>query len=253
MLLSNDEVALVTGGTRGIGRAVARVLAEEGARVAITGQDEERARAVAAELASKTGREVLGLGLDLRSEAQTDEVVQACLARFGTISVLVNNAGVYLSTPILEMTRRAWEDVFAVNVTGTFLMTRAVGRVMVERRHGKIINLSSCSARKADPGQAAYNASKSAIVGLTRVTALELGPYGITCNAVLPGATDTEMVRTSFLTSPEVERAWVEKTALKRLGQPEDVARVVLFLASRLAGHVTGESVVVSGGELMTQ
>ena len=253
MLLSSDDVAVVTGGTRGIGKAVALMLAEEGARVVLTGQQEESARAVAAELASATGREVVGMALDLRSEAQIDEVVRACRTRFGAISILVNNAGIYLSTPLLQMTRNAWEDLFAVNVTGTFLMTRAVGTVMVEHRHGRIINVSSCSARKADPGQAAYNASKSAIVGLTRVAALELGPYGITCNAILPGATDTEMVRNSFLTSPEVERAWVEKTALKRLGKPRDVARVVLFLASELAGHVTGESVVVSAGELMTQ
>ena len=253
MLLSSDEVALVTGGTRGIGRAVARALAQEGARVAITGRDEAQSRAVAAQLAAEAGREVLGLALDLRSEAQVEEAVGACRARLGAITILVNNAGVYLSRPLLETTREAWDELFAVNVTGTFLMTRAVGQHMVEQRRGRIVNLSSCSARKANPGQAAYNASKSAIVGLTRVTALELGPHGVTCNAVLPGATDTEMVRSSFLTSPEVERAWVDRTALKRLGQPEDVARVVVFLASRLADHVTGESIVVSGGELMTQ
>jgi len=253
MLLLNDDVALVTGGTRGIGRAVAQTLAQEGARVAITGQDEGRARAVAAQLTAEVGREVLGLGLDLRSEAQIEEAVRSCRARFGTITILVNNAAIYLSTPVLEMTRAAWEDVFAVNVTGTFLMTREVGRLMVAQKHGRIVNVSSCSARKPDPGQAAYNASKSAVVGLTRVTALEFGPHGVTCNAVLPGATDTEMIRKSFLTSPEVERAWVERTALKRLGRPLDVARVVLFLASRLADHVTGESVVVSAGELMTQ
>ena len=253
MLLSNDDVALVTGGTRGIGRAIARTLALEGARVAITGQDERRARAVAAQLMAEVGREVIGLGLDLRQEGQIEDAVRSCRTLFGTITILVNNAGIHLSTPVLEMTRAAWEDVFAVNVTGTFLMTREVGRLMVAQKRGKIINISSCSARKPDPGQVAYNASKSAVIGLTRVTALELGPLGVTCNAVLPGATDTEMVRTSFLTSPEVERAWVERTALKRLGQPQDVARVVLFLASRLADHLTGESIVVSAGELMTQ
>jgi NAD(P)-dependent dehydrogenase (short-subunit alcohol dehydrogenase family) len=253
MLLAGNEVALVTGGTRGIGRAVAQTLSREGARVAITGRDGARAREVAAELAAETGGEVLGLALDLRSEDQVEDAVRACRARFGTITILVNNAGTHQRTPLLDMTREAWEDLFAVNVTGTFLMTRAVGRVMAAQRGGKIVNLSSCSARKADPGQAAYNASKSAIVGLTRVTALELGPLGVTCNAVLPGATDTEMLRASLLTSPEEERAWAERTAVKRLGQPEDVAKVVLFLASPLAAHVTGESVVVSGGELMTQ
>ncbi len=253
MLLNGDDVALVTGATRGIGLAIARVLAQEGARVVITGRDRVRAGEVAAKIAAETGQEALGVALELRSEEQVVAAVQACRERFGAPTILVNNAGVYLSRPLLDMTREAWEELFAVNVTGTFLMTRAVGRIMAERRRGRIVNISSCSARKADPGQAAYNASKSAIVGLTRVTALELGRYGVTCNVVLPGATDTDMTRGSFLTSPEVEREWIERTALKRLGRPEDVARAVLFLASNLSDHVTGESIVVSGGELMTQ
>ena len=253
MLLNGDDVALVTGATRGIGLAIARVLAREGARVVITGRDRVRAGEVAARIAAETGREALGVVLELRSEEQVVAAVQACRERFGAPTILVNNAGVYLSRPLLEMTREAWEELFAVNVTGTFLMTRAVGRIMAERRRGRIVNISSCSARKADPGQAAYNASKSAIVGLTRVTALELGRHGVTCNVVLPGATDTDMTRGSFLTSPEVEREWIERTALKRLGRPEDVARAVLFLVSNLSDHVTGESIVVSGGELMTQ
>jgi len=253
MLLNGDDVALVTGATRGIGLAIARALAQEGARVVITGRDLVRAEEVAAKIAAETGQEVSGLALELRSEEQVAAAVHACRERFGAPTILVNNAGVYLSRPLLEMTREAWEELFAVNVTGTFLMTRAVGRIMAERLRGRIVNISSCSARKADPGQAAYNASKSAIVGLTRVTALELGRYGVTCNVVLPGATDTDMTRGSFLTSPAVEREWIERTALKRLGRPEDVARVVLFLASKLSDHVTGESIVVSGGELMTQ
>ncbi|HVO19872.1 MAG TPA: SDR family oxidoreductase [Anaeromyxobacter sp.] len=253
MLLAGDDVAVVTGATRGIGREIARALAREGARLLVTGRDGHRAGEVAAEIAAETGREAAGVALDLRSEEQVAAAVRACRERLGDPTVLVNNAGVYLSRPLLEMTRRDWEELFAVNVTGTFLMTREVGRIMSVRRRGRIVNISSCSARKADPGQAAYNASKSAIVGLTRVTALELGRQGVTCNAVLPGATDTEMIRSSFLTTPGAEREWIERTALKRLGRPEDVARVVLFLVSPLAGHVTGESIVVSGGELMTQ
>ncbi len=253
MLLASDDVALVTGAAQGIGKAIARLLAAEGAHVAVADFDGALAGATAAQITEETGREALALTLDVSSEASVEEAVKSCQARFGAVSILVNNAGLYLGRPLLEMTRAELERVFAVNVTGTFLMTRTVGRVMVERRRGKIVNISSCSARKADPGQAAYNASKSAIVGLTRVTALELGPSGVTCNAVLPGATDTEMTRRSFLTSPEVEREWIERTALKRLGRPEDMARVVLFLASPLADHVTGESIVVSAGELMTQ
>jgi NAD(P)-dependent dehydrogenase (short-subunit alcohol dehydrogenase family) len=124
---------------------------------------------------------------------------------------------------------------------------------MVRQKSGKIINISSCSAKKADALQAAYNSSKSALLGLTRVTALELGPYGICCNAICPGATDTEMVRRTFLTSSEVEQEWIEKTALKRLGKPQDVANVAAFLASELSDHMTGEALIVSAGELMGQ
>ena len=130
----------------------------------------------------------------------------------------------------------------------------ALLRVVVLKIIDTLLELDDALTQAAaDLGQAAYNASKSAIVGLTRVTALELGPYGISCNAVLPGATDTEMTRASFLRSPEVEREWIEKTALKRLGTPDDIARATLFLASHLSDHVTGESLVVSAGELMTQ
>jgi len=253
MLLSSEDVALVTGAAQGIGKGIARLLAAEGARVAVADLNGELAKKVAGEISAETGREALGLALDIRSEAEIETAVDALQARFGTPTILVNNAGLYLNKPLLDTTREAFERVLAVNVTGTFLMTRALGRLMVKARRGRIVNIASCSARKADPGQVAYNASKSAIVGLTRVAALEFGPSNVTCNAVLPGATDTEMIRSTFLNSPEVERQWIERTALKRLGRPEDVARVVLFLCSSLADHVTGESVVVSAGELMTQ
>lgn len=253
MLLSDKDVALVTGGAQGIGKAIARLLAQEGARVVVADLNEKLALSAASEIGAQTGRECLGLRLDISSEKEVDAAVAACLARFGSLTILVNNAGIYMSRPILQMAKADWEKVFAVNVTGTFLMTQAAARAMAARKRGRIINISSCSAKKADPGQAAYNSSKSAIIGLTRVTALELGSLGITCNALLPGATDTEMTRSSFLTSPEVEREWIERTALKRLGSPEDMARVALFLASELSGHITGESIVVSAGELMTQ
>jgi 3-oxoacyl-[acyl-carrier protein] reductase len=253
MLLSESDVAFISGGAQGIGKAIALLFAQEGARVVVADLNEELALNVAAGIQAQTGRDCLGLRLDISSEAEVGAAIAACLAHFGSLSILVNNAGIYMNSPILEMTKESWERIFEVNVTGTFLMTKAAARVMIERKRGRIIDISSCSAKKADPGQAAYNASKSAIIGLMRVTALELGPYGITCNAVLPGATDTEMTRNSFLTSPEVERDWIDRTALKRLGRPEDMARVALFLASDLAGHVTGESIVVSAGELMTQ
>jgi NAD(P)-dependent dehydrogenase (short-subunit alcohol dehydrogenase family) len=140
-----------------------------------------------------------------------------------------------------------------VNVKGYFLFSQAVGRLMVKQGGGRIIHVSSCAAKKATPQEGAYCATKAAILGMSRVLALELGAYGINVNAILPGATDTQMVRSTYLTSPEVEREWIEKTALKRLGRPVDQARVAVFLASQLADHITGEAIVVSAGEMMSQ
>ena len=124
---------------------------------------------------------------------------------------------------------------------------------MVKKKSGKIIHISSCSAKKPSLEEAAYSAAKAGILGFNRVLAAELGPYGINCNSILPGATDTEMVRSTFLTSPEVEKEWIDKTALKKLGKPEDVAKAALFLASDLSSHITGEVLVVSAGVMMSQ
>lgn len=251
-MLLQDKVAIVTGAARGIGKAIALAYAREGAHVAVADLDVDPTRQVASAIEA-LGRAALPLRVNISEQAEVQAMVENVLARFGRIDILVNNAGILRRAPLLEMSVADWDLVYAVNVRGTFLCTQAVGKVMVKQKSGKIINLSSCSGKKPDPWQAAYNSSKSAVIGLTRVTALELGPYGINCNAICPGATDTEMVRTSFLTSPEIEREWIEKTALKRLGQPEDMAKVAVFLASELSDHVTGEALIVSAGELMGQ
>ena len=253
MGLLQGETAIITGAASGIGRAIAHMFAKEGAQVFAADLNREAVLDTAAAIERTTGIGTVGFEMDVSCEANVTAAVEKCISSFGKVSILVNCAGIYLNSALLKTTKTAWERVFKVNVTGTFLMTQAAARAMVPRGHGKIINISSCSARKPDIGQAAYNASKSAIVGLTRVTALELGPDGIYCNVVLPGATDTEMTRSTFLTSPEVEKQWINKTALKRLGKPEDIASAVLFLASPLSDHITGESLVVSAGELMTQ
>lgn len=252
-MLLKGKVAVVTGAQQGIGRAIAEMFAEHGASVSLWDLSEEKLKDAVELIRKATGREAFYSLVDITKEAAVASAVDSVVKECGRIDILVNNAGIFKQAGLLEMEEKDWDLIFSVNVKGTFLVTKAVGKVMVQQKSGKIINISSCSGKKADAKQAAYNSSKSAIIGLTRVTALELGPYGINCNAICPGATDTEMIRRTFLTSPEVEREWIEKTALKRLGKPQDVAKVAVFLASEFSDHMTGEALIVSAGEMMGQ
>jgi len=251
--LLESKSAIVTGAAQGIGFAVAREFALQGCDVLGCDINVERMSAAASQIASETGRTVVGMRGDVTKSGDVDAVVRRAMTLFGQIDILVNNAGILIHAPVLEMPEADWDRIFDVNVKGFFLFAQAVGKQMVKQGSGKIINMSSCSGKKATPEEAAYCATKAAILGLNRVLALELGPHGINVNAICPGATDTEMVRSTFLTSPEVEKEWIEKTALKRLGTPQDQARVAVFLASELSAHVTGEALVVSAGEMMTQ
>jgi len=251
--LLEGKSAIVTGAARGIGLAIAREFARHGCDVLGCDLNEEAMSAAASRIASETGRTVAGMRADVTKSADVKAVVRRALGLFGKIDILMNNAGILIHAPVLEMREADWDRIFDVNVKGFFLFAQAVGRQMVKQGFGRIINMSSCSGKKASPEEAAYCATKAAILGLNRVLALELGPHGINVNAICPGATDTEMVRSTFLTSPEIEKEWIEKTALKRLGTPEDQARVAVFLASELSAHVTGEALVVSAGEMMSQ
>ncbi len=252
MLLDN-KVAIVTGAAQGIGKAIAKLFSENGAVVVLCDMVEHKLICAAEEIKAATGYETLALKVDVTKSDDVEKAVKRVLAAYGRIDILVNNAGILKHSLILDMPESDWDRVFEVNVKGTFLFTQIVGRIMKEQGGGKIVNVSSCSGKKPTREEGAYCASKSAIIGLTRVTALELGVYGINCNAICPGATDTEMVRNTFLTSPEIEKEWIDKTALKRLGTPEDQAKVVLFLASGLSDHITGETLIVSAGEMMGQ
>lgn len=252
-MLLKDRIAIVTGAAQGIGFAVASMYSGQGAAVILLDVQKEKVEKAAGDVQAATGNRAAGYAVDITKKADVESVVGKVLGEFGRIDILVNNAGVLRHALLLDMEEKDWNLVFDVNVKGTFLMTQAVGRVMKEQRSGCIVNMSSCSGKKPTMEEGAYCASKSAIIGLTRVTALELGPFGIRCNAVCPGATDTEMVRKTFLTSPEIEREWIEKTALKRLGKPEDQAKVAVFLASDLSSHMTGEALIVSAGEIMGQ
>jgi len=251
-VLLSDKIAIVTGAAQGIGESIALHFAQEGAHVVVCDLNVSGAELVAEKIRS-IGRRALALKVDVTKVVDVQAMVDETLKEFGRIDVFVNSAGILKHSFFIDMSEDDWDQVMNVNAKGTFLAGQAVARVMVNQRSGKIINISSCSGKKPTLKEAAYCASKSAVIGLTRVMALELGPYGINVNAILPGATDTPMVRSTFMTSPEVEREWIEKTALKRLGKPEDQAKVAVFLASHLADHITGESIIVSAGEIMTQ
>jgi 3-oxoacyl-[acyl-carrier protein] reductase len=235
------RVAFVTGSTRGIGHAVARALRDAGARVAIMGRDATRAQEVAAGI----GEGTIGVGCDVASESDVTAAITAAEAALGPIDILVNNAGLTRDNILLRLTAADWNAVLSANLTGAFYTTRAVIKGMMKRRWGRIVNITSIVGITGNKGQANYAASKAGLIGFTKSVAKEYASRGILANCVAPGFIETDM--TSGL--PEEARAsLLEDIALGRMGRPEDVAGAVLFLASDLAGYVTGQVLVVDGG-----
>lgn len=251
--LLTGKKALVTGAAQGIGKAVALIYAQNGADVLLCDLNEEKVKAAAREIAGATGQNCLGMKMDIASKTDVCAAVAYAVQALGRLDILCNSAGILIHAKMTDMSEEAWDKIFAVNMKGAFLITQAAAHVMMEQKGGKIVHFSSCSGKKPTMEEAGYCSTKSALNGFVKVCALELGIYGINVNAICPGATDTEMVRTTFITSPEVEQEWIDKTALKRLGTVEDQAKVALFLSSTLADHITGEAIIVSAGELMSQ
>ena len=246
------KVALVTGAARGIGRAIAEAYAEHGAHVAVADLLTGEAQAVADGIQAAGGPRAISFCLDISDLASVQRAVDTTVSEFGRIDILVNNAGIHRGHYIVDFPLDDWEAVFAVNVRGTFLCSQAVARQMIRQGGGGcILSMSSASGRKPDAKGAAYCASKSAVIGFTRVLALELGTYGIRANAVLPGATDTQMLRDVVDRVPGLMDELVSRTVLNRIATPRDQANAFVFLASDLASHITGEQLVVSGGEFM--
>ncbi|MEN3028516.1 MAG: 3-oxoacyl-[acyl-carrier-protein] reductase [Aquificaceae bacterium] len=237
--------ALITGSTRGIGRAVAEFLAKSGAKVVITGRDAPRAEEVAEEIARSQGVETLGLAMNLGEESSIREAYSKVEERWGGVDVLVNNAGITRDKLFLRMSTEDWEEVLRINLTGTFLLTSLAIKGMLKNRWGRVINLSSVVGFTGNVGQVNYASTKSALIGFTKSLAKELAGRNITVNAVAPGFIETDM--TSGL-KEELKQEYLKSIPLGRFGKPEDVAGAVLFLCSDLASYITGEVLHVNGG-----
>jgi 3-oxoacyl-[acyl-carrier protein] reductase/2-hydroxycyclohexanecarboxyl-CoA dehydrogenase len=235
-----NKIALVTGAGRGIGEAIARKLASEGAVVVCADRNLDDARATA----QACGGESRPEGVDVAHPEECDALVGTVVERFGRIDILVNNAGINRDAMIHKMTDQQWDDVIAVDLSGVFYMTRAASRVMREARSGRIVNISSVSAM-GNIGQVNYAAAKAGVIGLTRTVSKELARYQITANAICPGFINTDMTRS--MPGPVLEQ-YVASIPLGRIGQPSDIANVVAFLASDEAAYLTGEVITVGGG-----
>jgi len=243
-----DKVALVTGGAQGIGQAIAKELAVQGADLAIADVNLERAEATAQALASETGRQVLALKMDVSNYADVEEGIKKIIDKYSRLDILVNNAGVTRDGLMMRMSDADWDLVLAINLKGTFNCTKAACRPMMKQKYGRIVNIASVVGLMGNAGQANYSASKAGVIGLTKTSAKELASRNITVNAVAPGFIKTAM--TDKLTEDQ-KQAMQKLIPLGELGLPEDVARAVAFLASDDASYITGQVLPVDGGMVM--
>lgn len=239
------KVALVTGASRGIGRAIALALAENGAAVAVNYSSSESSALEVAELIRKNGgkAEIFKAGINI--ETEVEEMFSAIEKSLGPVDILVNNAGITKDNLLMRMKTDEWDSVIDVNLKGTFLCTRRAVRGMMKNRYGKIINISSVVGFTGNAGQFNYSATKAGVIGMTKTAALEFASRGIRVNAVAPGFIETDM--TASLPD-DVKTAYMEKIPLKSLGRPEDIANAVVYLASPLSDYMTGQTLHLNGG-----
>ena len=249
------KIAIVTGASQGIGRAITLRLAREGASLVIGDIDVEAAEKVAREVRDG-GTEALVVKVDVTKAEEVNKVIGEIAEKFGRIDILVNNAGISSMALVVDLKEKDWDANMKVNAKGVFLCSRAVARQMIKQKSGKIINNASLAAKRGAPFLGHYSASKFAVLGLTYTMALELAPYGITVNAVCPGIVETGMIRREWkwegdlrgMTADQVREEVLSTIPLGRLAQPEDIAAVVAFLASKDADYMTGQALNINGG-----
>ena len=244
----DGAVAVVTGGSRGIGRGVAETLARAGARVVVGYHSRADAAQEVVEGITAAGGTAVAHRADLRERPQADALIAVAQQQFGRVDILVNNAGRTLDGLLLRMRDDDWSEVLRADLDGAFFCLRAAARVMLRQRSGRIVNIASVAGLRGNPGQANYSAAKAGLIGLTRAAAAELGSRQVTVNAVAPGWIETDM---TALVPAAVRESVLGRVPLGRLGRPEDVAQAVLFLASPGAAYITGTVLVVDGGLTM--
>ena len=245
----HNQVAIVTGAAQGMGAAIAGRLAAEGAKVVLSDINAEKVAGVAERINAAAENSALAMRTDVTKEDEVAEMVEATIAHYGTVGILVNNAGILYPTRIDHVTKAEWDEVIDVNLNGSFLCSKAVLPIMKANKFGRIVNMSSSAGRSVSTlGGVHYTAAKAGVLGLTRGMAKEVAPFGITVNAVCPGLIDTEMARENC--TPQRLRAYEESFPIPRLGTPEEVAQLIIFLATD-AAYITGASIDINGGDLM--
>lgn len=240
--------AIVTGASRGIGRAIAIALAKEGAKVAVNYAGSEDKAAETVQMIEQAGGEAIAIRASVSSAEDVKQLVDGTVERFGSVDILVNNAGITRDNLLMRMKEEEWDDVLSTNLKGVFLCTKAVARPMMKKRSGTIVNLASVVGVAGNAGQANYVAAKAGVIGLTKTAAKELSARGIRVNAVAPGFITTDM--TDKLPA-EVKEGMLGQIPLGKLGDPDHVARAVVFLASEDAAYITGQTLHVDGGMVM--
>ncbi|MDR1589781.1 MAG: 3-oxoacyl-ACP reductase FabG [Oscillospiraceae bacterium] len=245
MGLHDGKTAIVTGSSRGLGRAMAKRLLEEGANVVVSATTQEGAEKAADELRAQTGGSVLPIACQITSGEHVSALVERTVAKFGGIDILVNNAGITRDKSLMKMTEESFDAVINTNLKSVFLLTQAAAKHMREAGWGRVINITSMSGQMGNFGQVNYSASKAGIIGMTKTLAIELGPKNITVNAVSPGLIESDMTQAM---PKEAYDANIAAIVLHRVGKPEEVASLVSYLASEDAGFITGATININGG-----
>lgn len=244
----NERVAVVTGGSRGIGKAIATMLAKNGASVVIADISAESSQVTANEIMELTGQKVTGIPLDVVNFEEAQAMVKQVLKEFGKIDILVNNAGITRDDLIIRMPEKDWDDVINVNLKGAWNCSKSLVRSMMKKRYGRIINIASVSGQAGQAGQTNYSASKAGLIGFTKALAREVASRGITVNAVAPGFIPTALTEDL---PEELTTHMLSYTPIGRMGTPEEIAFAVTFLASEGASYITGQTLAVDGGMVM--